>query len=76
MDVDNTNLIQHKIHTIDEIPVVTFGRKKSPQENQYINEEVQRMLNAGIIEPSKSSYSTPVVLVKKKNGSKLFHIRT
>src|SRR5688572_33354289 len=54
MDVGNTDLVQHEIHTTDDVPVRVYGRRKSPAENKYINEEVDKMLKTGIIEPSKS----------------------
>jgi hypothetical protein len=37
-----------------------------------IEEEVNKMMNLGVIEPSTSPYSSPVVLVKKKDGSVCF----
>jgi hypothetical protein len=39
---------------------------------QIVEREVQSMLSQGIIEHSKSSYSSPVVLVGKKDGSTRF----
>src|SRR5688572_12705807 len=74
MDVGNTDLVQHEIHTTDDVPVRVYGRRKSPAENKYINEEVDKMLKAGIIEPSKSHYAAPVVLVKKKDGTLRFAV--
>ena len=39
-----------------------------------VEEEVRSMLNMGVIEPSDSAYSSPVVLVRKKDGSVRFCI--
>ena len=39
-----------------------------------VDEEVQKMLEAGVIEPSCSSYNSPIVLVKKKDGTNRFYI--
>ncbi|GFU98241.1 hypothetical protein TNCV_672551 [Trichonephila clavipes] len=41
----------------------------SPTERRIIHEEVQKMLDEGIVQPSKSPWSSPVVLVRKKDGS-------
>lgn len=34
-----------------------------------IKEEVQKMLNQGVVRPSSSPWSSPIVLVRKKNGT-------
>ena len=35
-----------------------------------IQKEVQEMMAAGVIRPSDSLWSSPVVMVKKRNGTK------
>jgi hypothetical protein len=58
-----------------EIELTTTGTiyqnpyRRSLKENEYINDEIKTMINAGIIELSKSSFSSPLVTVKKKDGS-------
>ncbi|EXX59955.1 gag-pol fusion protein [Rhizophagus irregularis DAOM 197198w] len=37
---------------------------------QYKEEEIQRLLKAGLIVPSNSQWTSPVVVVEKKNGKK------
>jgi hypothetical protein len=37
-------------------------------------QEIQKMMDAGVIEPSSSPYITPVVMVKKKDDTKWFYI--
>ncbi|GFU82591.1 CCHC-type domain-containing protein [Trichonephila clavipes] len=38
----------------------------SPTERRIIHEEVQKMLDEGIVQPSESPWSSPIVLVRKK----------
>jgi hypothetical protein len=46
--------------------------RRSPAEHQLIEEEVKRLLDAGMISISKSPYSFQPVLVKKEGGQKRF----
>jgi len=36
---------------------------------KYVEKELDNMLKLGIIEPSTSSYSSPIVVVRKPDGS-------
>ncbi|GFT77947.1 hypothetical protein TNCV_3178461 [Trichonephila clavipes] len=38
-------------------------------ERRIIHEEFQKMLDEGIVQPSESPWSSPIVLVRKKDGS-------
>lgn len=49
----------------------TFYRT-SVKENEVIQKEVEEMLKNNIIQPSSSSWASPVVLVKKKDGKMRF----
>ena len=44
----------------------------SPHKQRIIDEELKRMLEMDVIESSKSTWSSPVCLVRKKNGSYRF----
>ena len=63
---------EHRIDTGNQQPVSVCPRQKSPAERQAINEEVAEMLELGVIEPANGPWSSPVVLVKKKDGSVRF----
>jgi hypothetical protein len=47
-------------------------RRTSPIEMEIENKEVKEMLTNNVIRPSRSSWSSPVVLVKKKDGTTRF----
>ena len=49
-------------------PVKQRVRPLNPAQEKVLRDQVQEWLAAGIIEPSKSSWASPTVLVKKKTG--------
>ncbi|GFS80360.1 hypothetical protein TNCV_3447961 [Trichonephila clavipes] len=58
--------VKHKIYTGDHAPINQRAYRVSPTERLIIHEEVQ---NEGIVQLSESPCSSPVVLVRKKDGS-------
>ena len=44
--------------------------RKSKFENQIIEKEIQKLLENKIIQPSKSPWSSPIILIPKPDGSK------
>uniref|UniRef100_L7LYP4 RNA-directed DNA polymerase n=1 Tax=Rhipicephalus pulchellus TaxID=72859 RepID=L7LYP4_RHIPC len=64
-----TSFVQHRIHTGDANPVHRRPYRVSASERSVIQKEVNKMLAKDIIEPSSSPWASPVVLVKKKDGS-------
>lgn len=62
------NTVKHKIYTGDTSPIKQRPYRISATERRAIEDEVQRMLKEDVIQPSNSPWSSPVVLVKKKNG--------
>ena len=51
------------------MPIYQHPYRKSQYERQLIQEEVDKMLQAGIIRPSRSPWSSPVLLVRKKDDT-------
>ncbi|GBL71635.1 hypothetical protein AVEN_81965-1, partial [Araneus ventricosus] len=62
------NAVKHRIETSDNVPIKQIPYRTSATERRAIENEVQRMLKEDVIQPSDSPWSSPVVLVKKKNG--------
>ena len=63
-----SSLAAHTIH-VRGPPVHARRRSYSPEQRQAQEAEVQRMLALGIIRRSKSAYSSPVHMVRKKDNS-------
>jgi hypothetical protein len=59
----------HKIRLKDNTPIFKRPYRVSQAEREIINKQVDALLKAGIVRHSKSPWSSPVILVKKKNGS-------
>lgn len=67
-----TNLVTHDINTGDAVPIKQRQYWRNPNVNRTIDGLLGPMLKQGIISPSNSEWSSPVVLVKKKDGKLRF----
>ena len=67
-----TSLVQHEIKTTTEVPVKQPSRRFPLHLRQEGDKLVQDMIDQDLIEPSESPWASPVVLVKKKDGSLRF----
>ncbi|GFS60062.1 transposon Ty3-I Gag-Pol polyprotein [Trichonephila clavipes] len=54
--------VKHRIFTGDHAPINQRAYRVSPTERRIIHEEVQKMLDEGIVQPSESPWSSPIVL--------------
>lgn len=68
-DLSRTDLIKHSIHTSSTSPVRQRAYRTSP-----IHRKAQKLLDADLIELSHSPWASPVILVRKKDGSYRFCI--
>ena len=50
----------------DDTPVVSHMYRISPHEREWLANEIARLLDLGVIEPSHSAHVSPVVLIKKE----------
>ena len=71
-ELGRTDLVTHKIYTENVPPIRSRPYSVAPTEQAFIKDEIQRMLDNGLIRPSNSPWTSPVVLVKKKNGNVRF----
>lgn len=63
-----SDLVQMRIKLTSEQPVYRRPYRLSHPEQEIVNSKVKELLSAGIIKESESSYASPVILVKKRNG--------
>jgi predicted aspartyl protease len=73
-DLGRTNLVQHRIDTGDHAPVKEALRRHILAYLPVINEHVDRMLEADVIEPAVTPWASNVVLIRKRNNSLRFCI--
>jgi len=71
-DLGSTNVVKHKMNTGSANPIRQQPRRQPYGKREVERAEVEKMLQKGIIEPSNSPWSSPIVLVSKKDGSTRF----
>ena len=64
--------IKHHFELDDTNPIYHSARRMAPLHNKIVRKELDKMLEAGIITPSSSAWSFPVVIVSKKDGNPRF----
>lgn len=68
-DLSTTDVDMHRMEMKTKQSVKQAPRRIPLSKHQSFKEELKRMLRLDIIEPSTSSWSSPLVLVTKKDGS-------
>ena len=61
--------IQMRILMKDDEPVSLPAHRLSFSEREIVDKQIKEWLAKGVIRPSLLEYATPIVLVKKKNGT-------
>lgn len=67
--LSRTSVVTHRINTGDASPIHRRPYRVSASERTVIQREVEKMLAKDIIEPSCSPWASPVVLIRKKDGT-------
>lgn len=68
-DLGCTNLVSHDIPLIDDTPVRQRYRRIPPSEYEMVKMHINQLLSAQVIRESSSPFASPIVLVRKKDGS-------
>ncbi|KAI3369216.1 hypothetical protein L3Q82_007450 [Scortum barcoo] len=68
-DLGCTNLLSHDILLLDDIPVRQRHRRIPPSEYEAAKAHINQLLESQVIRQSSSPYASPIVLVRKKDGS-------
>ena len=74
LDLGTAAVVQHRIDTGNNHPVRQPLRRQPLTYIDVIDSQTQALLDAQVIEPAASEWSSNVVLVKKKDGSMRFCI--
>ena len=63
------SLVEHSVDTGTAKPIRSAPRRIPPHLESEVKQQVQSMVDQGVLEPSDGTWSSPVVLVKKKDGT-------
>lgn len=67
-----TTLITHRIDTGEALPIRQRYYRMSPEKQRALCEQLDEMLQLDVVEPCDSAWSSPVILVPKKDGKMRF----
>ena len=67
-----TPLIEDEIKLEDPTPIKQRYRPRNPAMQEIINQELDKMLDKGVVQPSTSPWSSPVVITRRKDGKPRF----
>ncbi|GFT06665.1 retrovirus-related Pol polyprotein from transposon 412 [Trichonephila clavipes] len=71
-DFGRTRLTKHRIDTGEHPPIKQHPRRLSFSKQEEVQKLIKDMKNNDVIEPSSSPWASPIVLVRKKDGSTRF----
>ncbi|GFU09780.1 retrovirus-related Pol polyprotein from transposon 17.6 [Trichonephila clavipes] len=71
-DIGHTTVTQHRIDTADHPPIKQHPRRLPFAKQEEVGTLLREMPENDIIKPSSSPWASPIVLVRKKDGSTRF----
>ncbi len=73
-DIGRTSIVRHKIDTGNSAPVKLPPRRLPLQQHEEVSQLIEDMSSKGVIEPAEGPWASPIVLVRKKDGTTRFCI--
>ena len=67
-DLGRTDVVRHRIETGDHTPIRQAPRRVPIHRRKLVQQEVEKMLQKGVIEPCDGPWASPIVLASKKGG--------
>ena len=74
LDLGRTDLVKHHIELTNYMPIKDRYWRIPPHQYEEVSKHLKEMLEIGAIRRSSSPWASPVVLVRKKDGSLRFCI--
>lgn len=68
LDFGHATKVQHHINLKDGTPFKQRSRPIHPHDFEAVKKHLRALLDAGVIKESESPFSSPIVVVRKKNG--------
>lgn len=69
LDFGHTDKVKHRIRLSDETPFKYRPRPIHPHDVDAVRKHLQELLDSGVIRESESPFASPIVVVRKKDGS-------
>ena len=69
LDFGRTDKVTHRIKLSDDTPFKQRPRAIHPQDVDAVRTHLKELLESGVIRESDSPFASPIVVVRKKNGS-------
>lgn len=69
LDFGQTDMLKHRIRLSDEKPFKHRPRPIHPHDVDAVRKHLQDLLASGVIQESESPFASPIVVVRKKDGS-------
>lgn len=69
LDFGHTKKVKHHIKLSEETPFKYRARPIHPCDVDTVGKHLQELLDSGVIRELESPFASPIVVVRKKNGS-------